>query len=104
MELGTALKAALPFEDALSPEVVAQLRAQKIANVVEARQNATEVSYPGGDGGVVCHLLPKETDNVIILSLIYVRLHRSPPFAAAVFDYQKRRVKKLKKQMSGQFD
>jgi hypothetical protein len=31
-------------------------------------------------------------------------LHRSPPFAAAVFDYQKRRVKKLKKQMGGQFD
>jgi hypothetical protein len=47
---------------------------------------------------------PKETDKVIILSLIYVRLHRSPPFAAALFDYQKRRVKKLKKQMGGQFD
>jgi hypothetical protein len=77
---------------------------QQIANVVEARQNATEVSYPGGDGVVVCHLLPKETDKVIVLSLIYVRLHRSPPFAAAVFDYQKRRVKKLKKQMGGQFD
>ena len=59
----------------MSPEVVAQLRAQQIANVVEARQNATEISYPGGDGGVVCHLLPKETDKVIILSLIYVRLH-----------------------------
>ena len=82
--------------------MVAQLGAQQIANVVEARKNATEGSYPGGV--VVCHLLPKETDKVIILSLIYVRLHRSPPFAAAVFDYQKRRVKKLKKQMGGQFD
>jgi hypothetical protein len=84
--------------------VVAQLRAQQIANVVEARQNATEISYPGGDGVVVCHLLPKETDKVIILSFIYVRFHRSPPFAAAVFDYQKRRVKKLRKQMGGQFE
>ena len=54
--------AALPFEDELSPEVVAQLRAQQIPNVVEARQNAIEVSYPGGDGVVVCHLLPKETE------------------------------------------
>ena len=89
---------ALPFEDELPPEVVAQLGAQQIANVVEARQNATEGSYPGGV--VVCHLLPKETDKVIILSLIYVRLHRSPPFAAAVFDYQKRMVK-LNKQMGG---
>jgi hypothetical protein len=71
---------------------------------VEARQNATEVSYPGDDGGVICHLLPKETDKVTILSLICVRFHRSPPFAATVFDYQKRRVKKLKKQMGGQFD
>jgi hypothetical protein len=85
-ELVAALKSALLFEDELSPEVVAQLRAQQIPNVVEARQNATEVSYLGGDGGVVCHLLPKETEKVIMFSLIYVRLHRSPPFAAAVFD------------------
>jgi hypothetical protein len=55
-ELVAALNAALPFEDELSSEVVAQLRAKKIANVVEARQNATEVS----DSVVVCHLLPKE--------------------------------------------
>ena len=84
--------------------MVAQLRAQQIANVVEARQNATEISYPGGDGGVVCHLLPKETDKVIILSAHLCPIASFPPFAAAVFDYQKRRVKKLKKQMGGQFD
>ena len=33
-----------------------------------------------------------------MLSLTHVRVHRRNPFAAAVFDYQKHRVKMLKKQ------
>ena len=34
-------------------------------------------------------VLPKETDNVTILSLTHVQMHRSLPFAADVFDCQK---------------
>jgi hypothetical protein len=103
-ELVDVLTAALPFEVELPPHVVAHLRSQEIANGLESRQTVSQVSYAGDEGGIVCHLLSKETDNVIVLSLTHVRLHRSLPFATAVFDYQKRRVKKLKKQMGRQFD
>ena len=99
-QLVTALKAAVPFEVELTPEVVAHLRSQEIAYAVEPRQTVSGVSYAGDEGGIVCHLLPKETDNVIVLSLTHVRVHRSLPFAADVFDYQKHRVKRLKKQQS----
>ena len=99
-ELVEVLKAALPFEVELTPHAIAHLRSQEIANALEPRQTVSQVSYAGDEGGIVCHLLSKETDNVIILSLTHVRVHRSLPFAADVFDYQKHRFKKLKKQQS----
>jgi hypothetical protein len=99
-QLIAALNDALPFEVELTPHMVTHLRSQKVADVVELRQVVSKVSHAGDEGGIVCHLLPKETENVIILSLTHVRVHRSLPFAAEVFDYQKHRVKKLKKQRS----
>ena len=99
-QLVAKLKGALPFEVELTPYALAQIRSQRIDRAVEPRQIVSEVSCAGDEGGIVCHLLPKETDNVIILSLTHVRVHRKNPFAAAVFDYQKHRVKKLKKQSS----
>ena len=53
--------------------------------------------FTGDEGGIVCHIVPEDGRNAIIVSLTHVRMH-SPPFATAVFDYQKHRVKKLKKQ------
>jgi len=100
--LVATLQAASPFEVELTPEVLARLRAQKIDYAVEPRQVVTQVSYAGDEGGIVCHVQPKGTENVIILSLTHVRVHRSLPFAAEVLDYQKHRVKKLKKQNGAQ--
>lgn len=97
-QLVATLKAALPFKVELTPYALAQIRSQGIDRAVEPRQIVSEVSYAGDDGGIFCHLLPREPDNVIILSLTHVRVHQKNPFAGAVFDYQKHRVKRLKKQ------
>jgi len=79
-QLVAALKAGLPFEVELSPYAPAQIRSQGIDRAVEPRQIVSEVSYAGDEGGSVCHLLPRETDNVIILSLTHVRVDRKNPF------------------------
>jgi hypothetical protein len=50
------------------------------------------------EGGIVCHILPEETESAIVISMTHVRIQRKNPLAAAVFDYQTHRVKKLKKQ------
>jgi hypothetical protein len=49
-------------------------------------------------GGVACHVQPEDADSVIVIWLTHVRVPRTLPFAAAVLAYQKRRIKKLKKQ------
>jgi hypothetical protein len=97
-QLIARLKAALPFEADLTPEAVALLRRQRVANAVEPRQMVSEVYYAGDEGGILCRLLPEDTENVIMLSLTHLRVHRKNPLASAVFEYQKHRVKALKKQ------
>ena len=92
------LKEAVPFEVELTPSAIALLRAKHIVDNVKTTQTVLHVSYAGDEGGILCHVEPEETEKVIIISLTHVRVHRSLPLAAAVFDYQKHRVKKLKKQ------
>ena len=97
-QLLAVLRAAVPFEVELTPSIIAHLRAQQIAVAVKPRQIVTEVSYAGDEGGIVCHMAPEERRNALIVSMTHVQVNRSLPFAAAVLDYQKHRVKKLKKQ------
>jgi hypothetical protein len=97
-QLLAALRAALPFEVGLTPALIAHLRVQYLAAAAKPRQIVSEISYAGDEGGIVCHIVPEDGRNAIIVSLTHVRMHNSPPFATAVFDYQKHRVKKLKKQ------
>ncbi|MGJ0508874.1 MAG: hypothetical protein ACR652_17455 [Methylocystis sp.] len=58
----------------------------------------TEISYAGDEGGIVCHMAPEQGRDALVVSLTHVRTKRSLPFDAAVLDYQKHRLKKLKKQ------
>jgi hypothetical protein len=46
----------------------------------------------------MCHIAPPEDKSALVVSLTHVHVPRSMPLARAVADYQKHRVKKLKKQ------
>jgi hypothetical protein len=97
-QLITAMKAAVPFKVALTPEVILHLRGKQVAAAVAAEQTVADLSYAGDEGGIVCHLAPSDGGAALFVSLTHVRVPRSLPFAAAVLQYQKHRVKKLKKQ------
>lgn len=94
-----ALKAAAPFEVRLTERLVKYLRAQGDVLADKAHQIVSDLSYSGDEGGIVCHMLPsKEGGGALVVSLTQVHVPRSLPFATAVADHQKHRVKKLKKQ------
>jgi hypothetical protein len=59
LQLIATLKAALPFEVELTPEAVALLRSQRVANAVDSRQIVSEVYYAGDEGGILCVLPPR---------------------------------------------
>ena len=97
-ELVNTLQAALPFEVALRPNLIDHLARQQKSVIVKPVETVSGVSYLGDMGGISCHIQPADSDSAVIVSLTHVRVPRDVPFAKAVLDYQKHRVKKLKKQ------
>jgi hypothetical protein len=99
-QLMVTLDAAVPFEVALLPEFIQQLAQQQRPVSVKPIETVSKISYLGDMGGIICHIEPEDTESMVVVSLTHVRVPRSLPFAAAVLDYQKHRVKKLRKQQS----
>lgn len=97
-ELVAQLNAAVPFEVSLNPEIVSLLARQHKPVTVNETETVREVSYAGDEGGILCHIQPDGRESAVLVSLTYVRVERSAPFAAAVVAYQKHRVKKLRRQ------
>jgi len=94
-----ALKAAAPFDVELTPSLIEYLQAENVAEADRKQHVVSELSYAGDEGGIMCHLSRSdETGRALVVSLTHVRVPRTMPLAAAVVDYQKHRVKKLKKQ------
>ena len=96
--LMAALKAAVPFEVELTREVVKQLQAQSLAHADQTHRIVSDLSYVGDEGGIVCHIVPLDKKEALVISITHVRMPRAMPLAAAVVDYQKHRVKKLRRQ------
>ena len=88
-----------PFEVELAPSLIEYLQAENVADADRMHHVVWDLSYAGDEGGIICHLSrSEETGRALVVSLTHVRVPRSMPLAAAVLDYQKHRVKKLKKQ------
>ena len=94
----TALKATVPFEVEVLPSVIKHLHSENLTITNPTRQLVSDLSYAGDEGGIVCHIVPEGKREALIMSLTQVRVPRRNPLAAAILDYQKHRIKKLKKQ------
>jgi hypothetical protein len=97
-KLLAALKAAVPFEVELTEQLVKYLRAQHLAGADRKHHTVSDLSYADDEGGIVCHIVPPEKQEALVVSLTHLHVPWTMPLAEAVADYQKHRVKKLKKQ------
>ena len=95
-QLLAGLEASLPFEVDLTTELLATLMKDQSSAGLRRRQTVTGVTYMGDAGGIMCHIRPENEKSVIVASITHVRVPAGLPFAAAVLDYQKHRVKKLR--------
>jgi hypothetical protein len=78
------------------PDLIEHLARQQNPVAIKSIETVSEVSYLGDVGGIICHIQPEDAESSVLVSLTHVRVRRTLPFAAAVLDYQKHRVKKLK--------
>ena len=97
-ELLALLKEAVPFEVEIAPAVIKQLQDDGAGVASKTRYVVSNVSYAGDEGGIMCHIVPPQGRDAIVISLTYVRMPRLTPLATAILSYQKHRLKKLKKQ------
>jgi hypothetical protein len=78
--------------------MVKQLQAENIANPDQTHRTVSGLYYVGDEGSILCHIVPPNKQQALFISLTHVRMPRTRTLATAVVDYQKHRVKKLKKQ------
>jgi hypothetical protein len=78
--------------------MVKQLQAENIANPDQTHRTVSGLYYAGDEGSILCHIVPPNKQQALFISLTHVRMPRTMALATAVVDYQKHRVKKLKKQ------
>ena len=88
-ELLAMVKSAVPFEVEMAPSVVKQLQDDATAVASKTRYVVTDMSYAGDEGGIVCHIVPAEGREAIVVSLTYVRLPRLTPLATTILVYPK---------------
>ena len=67
--LMAALKAAVPFEVELTPEVVKQLQAQSLAHADQTHRIVSDLSYAGDEGGIACHIVPLDKKDALFISI-----------------------------------
>ena len=87
------LDAAVPFEVAAMPELIEHLARQQKPVAIKPIETVSGV-------GIACHIQPDDAEIAVVVSLTHVRVRRTLTFAAAVLDYQKHRVKNLRRQQS----
>lgn len=97
MDLILTLKAATPFEIELPPSLVDYLRTQGVEVDSALRRVVSDIHYLDDEGGILCRLEPKDGKGALVVSITHLRAPGALPFADAVLDYQKHRMKKLKK-------
>lgn len=98
--LRTKLQAALPISARVMPEVAAALQAENPISEIPLVCSITWASYAGDEGGIVCRLdFARETEKQVFASITHLRFGPGLPLAREIAAYQKRRIKRLRRQL-----
>ena len=93
------MKASLPLTVAVPPAVAAIIQERSLAIQPAHECQVISVDYAGDEGGIVCKLQlgAVDTPKVLIVSLTHLLFDRRGPLGRQIAEYQKRRVKRLRR-------
>ncbi|WP_209425489.1 hypothetical protein [Pararhodobacter sp. SW119] len=93
------MKALLPLEARLSPNLSKVLSKQAPGTRLPARCMVTEVFYMGDEGGITCRLDigGPDSSTPFIVSMTHLDFDRRSPLFRQIDSYCRHRVKKLRK-------
>lgn len=98
--LQAQIEAALPLPARPTPELLTMLRQQNPTMKLAPDCRIVALSYAGDEGGIVCKLDfgEDETRQAAYVSLTHLRFDPRLPLARDIETYQRRRVKRLRRQ------
>ena len=74
------------------------MKAQNPGSEIPSVCSVTWISYAGDEGGIVCRLeFGQETEKAVFASITHLRFDPRLPLARDITDYQKHRVKRLRR-------
>ena len=93
------METSLPLTAAVTPAVAAIVQERSLAIRPAHECWVISVDYAGDEGGIVCKLQlgPVDTPQVLIVSLTHLLFDRRGPLGRQIAEYQKRRVKRLRR-------
>ncbi len=97
--LVAGLKAGLPLPARPTAELLKTLRQASPALKITQNCSVTEIHYAGDEGGILCSLdfgLDGGKE-VAVVSITHLRFDRNAPLSHEIAQYQRHRVKKLKR-------
>jgi hypothetical protein len=101
-DLIAKLEGALPLPAIVTPELAGSIRNQSPGVSVPRTCQVVQVFNMGDEGGIMCALSLEGLDDgktVFLASITHLDFDRRMLLAREVVSYQKRRVKKLRRQM-----
>jgi hypothetical protein len=94
------MRAALPMDAGLGIELKSHLMEQCPEATETGQCTITDIIYSGDMGGIVCYLdlgIP-DSEKAYIVSITHLAFGRGNPLSREIAAYQRRRVKRLRKQ------
>lgn len=74
------------------------MKAQNPASEIPPAGSVTSIGYAGDEGGSVCRLeFGREIEKAVFASITHLRFDPRLPLARDITDYQKHRVKRLRR-------
>ena len=93
-----AMEETLPIPVLPTKQLQEFIRKNKISYPKGQQLQIEKVLYLGDEGGIACDLTPPEgANNALLISVTHLRIHPGHCLSKEISNYQKRRVKKLKK-------
>ena len=94
-ELLVDLQKSLPFTVYPTKHLSQSLQEKGISTNEKSGFLVTEVEDSEDYGGIICHIKPENSENVLIISLTHLKVKQNFPLRKEILQYKRQRIKEI---------
>jgi len=94
-ELIRILQKQVPFIVCPTKHLCQSLQERGISTNEKSGFEVTKVENSGDFGGIVCHIKPENSDNVLVISLTHLKVKQDFPLRKEILQYKRQRIQEI---------